>query len=109
MARLIGIPHFRTEASWVEEKDDNSSFRKARKQDDDGQSLRLAQITAVTRMQRQFSGHILRRTANSMNWKGEALVMLPPLKHIVGILTLTPREHGIIQDRAESARARCVV
>jgi hypothetical protein len=109
MARLIGIPHFRTEESWSEEREDNASFRKAKKQDDDGHSLRLAQIAAVTRMQRQFSGHILRRTANSTNWKGEPLIRLPPLKHIVGILTLTQRESDMMQERAESARARCVL
>jgi hypothetical protein len=109
MARLIGVPHFLTESSWVEEKEDNASFRKARKQDDDGQALRLAQISAVTRMQQQFSGHILRRTANSLNWKGKPLIKLPPLKHIVGVLALTEKENNVIQERAEGARARCVV
>jgi hypothetical protein len=109
MARLIGVRHFLTEASWIEEKDDNSNYRKAKKLDDGGQSLRLAQIEAVTRMQKQFSGHILRRTANSANWKGDPLIKLPPLKHIIGVLNLTERESNIIQERAEGARARCVV
>ena len=106
MARLLGVPHFLTEASWDEEKGDNALFRKARKADDDGKSLRLAQIDAVSRMRRQISGHILRRTAKSNNWKGEPLIDLPPLKHIIGILKLTTRENNIIQERAEDARAR---
>jgi hypothetical protein len=106
MARLLGVPHFLTDTSWSEEKDDVASFRKAKKLDDDGQSLRLAQIEAVVRLQRQFAGHILRRTATSVNWKGEPLVKLPPLKHIIGVLKLTDRESKIIQERAEGARAR---
>ena len=106
MARLIGVRHFLTEASWNEEKDDNTSFRRARKADDDGESLRLAQVQAVLRMQKQLSGHILRRTAHSSDWKGELLIKLPPLKHIVGLLKLTTRENSIIQERAEDARAR---
>ena len=108
MARMIGVPHFRTDASWQEEKDDNTAFRRAKKLDDDGQSLRLAQLSTVLRMQGQFSGHILRRTATSINWKGDPLIKLPPLKHIPGILILTERERNIIQECAESARARYV-
>ena len=108
MARLVGVPHFLTEASCDEEKDDNSAFRRAKRNDDDGQSLRITQVAAVKRMQKQFLGHILRRTVNSKDWKEEPLVKLPPYKEIIGVLTLTERETIIIQERAEAARARCV-
>lgn len=108
MARLIGVPYFVSEASLDEEKADNATYRKAKKMDDDGQSLRQAEIAAVIRMQRQFVGHILRRTSDSKNWLGKPLIELPPATHIIGILTLTEREEGIMQERAEAARARLV-
>jgi hypothetical protein len=76
--------------------------------DDDGQALKKAEITAVRRMQAQFSGRILRRTTDSVNWKGKPLLDLPPHKVIIGILKLTGRELEIIQKRAEDARGRHV-
>jgi hypothetical protein len=109
MARLVGVPHFLTEESWIEEKEDNTLCRKAKKLDDDGQSLKLAQIQTVLRMQQQFHGHIIWRTANSTNWRGEPLIKLPPLIHIVGILSLTERESNIIKEQAETARAGYVI
>jgi TATA-binding protein-associated factor len=92
-----------------EEKDDNAAFRRAKKLDDDGITLRQAQVDAVRRMQAQFAGHILRRTVDSQNWKGQTLLDLPPHKDILGILQLTEREKDIINARAEDARARLAV
>ncbi|KIL57929.1 hypothetical protein M378DRAFT_181480 [Amanita muscaria Koide BX008] len=79
LGRLLGIPHFRSETAVKEEKDDNAAFRHARKLDDDGLESRQAQVEAVRRMQAQFSGHILHRTVDSRNWKGQTLLdLLPP-------------------------------
>ena len=91
-----------------EQKEDMATFRKAKKLDDDGESLKAAEVAAVRRMQKQFSGHILRRTTDSVDWRGENLLQLPPHKEIVGVLELTERETEIIQKRAEDARNRQV-
>jgi hypothetical protein len=106
LARLIGVPHFLTDASVQEEKDDASTIRKAKKLDDDGMALRVAQIEAVRRMQTQFAGHIIRRTTDSKNWKGQTLLDLPPHEDIVGVLTLTDREKRILGERAQAAKER---
>jgi hypothetical protein len=55
-------------------------------------------------MQGHFAGHILRRTTDSVDWKGNSLLQLPPHKVIIGVLQLTGREVEIIQKRAEDAR-----
>jgi len=109
MGRLLGVPTFLTQSSWNEEKEDASAIRKAKKADDDGQSLRMVQIPAVRRMQKQFTGHILRRTTDSRNWRDQTLLNLPPHKTIMGVLRLTSRETNIISERAEEAKARFVI
>jgi TATA-binding protein-associated factor len=108
IGRLIGVPHFLTDDSTRELSEDNASIRKAKKVDDNGQALKKAEITAVRRMQVQFSGRILRRTTDSVDWRGKPLLDLPPHKAIIGVLELTGRELEIIQKRAEDARGRQV-
>lgn len=105
MGRLLGIPHFLSEDSYQEEKDDLANMRKARKLDDDGFSMRKIQVEAARRMQRQFRGFILRRTTDSRNWLGKTLLDLPPHKDIIGVITLTERERRIMNARAEDAKA----
>jgi hypothetical protein len=109
LGRVLGVTHFLTEDSFVEEKEDLAAVRKARKMNDDGISIRQTQIETVIRMQSQFTGHILRRTAASLDWQGNPLLTLPPHKDIIGILSLTQREIDIIDERAEIAKARSVV
>lgn len=109
MGRLIGIPHFLSEASVEEEKEDAAAIRRAKKMDDEGESLKIVQIEAVRRMQKHFLGSILRRTADSRNWLGSGILDVPPHKTILGILTLTDREMSIINERAEAAKARYVM
>jgi TATA-binding protein-associated factor len=106
MARLVGVPHFFTEQSYLEEKEDAAAIRRAKKLDDDGQSVRSLQVLSVRRMQKQFLGSILRRTTDSKNWNGQTLLDLPPHEDIMGVLTLTERETQIINERAEAAKAR---
>jgi TATA-binding protein-associated factor len=108
MGRLIGIPHFLSEASVEEEKDDAAATRRAKKMDDEGQSLKIVEIEAVRRMQKHFLGSILRRTVDSRNWLGSGILDVPPHKTILGVLTLTDREMSIINERAEAAKARYV-
>lgn len=105
MGRLLGVPYFLTEQSIEDEKEDNSTFRRVKKYDDDGQALRKAQLTAVRRMQTQFLEHILRRTTASISWEGKPLISLPDPVEIIGVVTLTERETKIMQERAEEARA----
>jgi hypothetical protein len=106
MARLAGVPHFKTETAFNEEKEDLANIRRAKKLDDDGLSLRIAQIEIVQRLQKQFTGSILRRTTDSLNWEGKTLLEIPPHKDIIGVLKLTERESNIIQERARAAKAR---
>jgi len=81
-------------------------MRQAKKLDDDGVALRTTQIRTVRRMQKQFSGHIIRRTTDSRNWEGKTLLDLPCHYDIRGMLTLTQREMDIITDRAQAAKER---
>lgn len=105
MGRLLGVPYFLTEESINDEKEDNSTFRRVKKFDDDGQELRKAQLTAVRRMQTQFLGHILRRTTTSVSWENKPLILLPDPIEITGVIQLTHRETKIMDERAEEARA----
>jgi|SRR5215475_14592483 len=102
----MGVPHFLTEASVAEEREDAATIRKASKLDDDGVAVRVAQIEAVRRMQGQFAGHIIRRTTDSKNWMGKTLLNLPPHEDLLGVLNLTEREKKIIADRAQAAKER---
>jgi hypothetical protein len=106
MARLVGVPHFFTELAITEEKDDAAAIRRAKTMEDDGQSLRVAQIEAVRRMQKQFKRSVLRRTTDSRNWEGQTLLDLHPHQDIIGVLELTKREKDIIAERAEAAKER---
>ena len=106
MGRLLGVAHFLTEESIVEDREDAAVARRAKKLDDDGITLRIAQLEAVRRMQKDFAGSILRRTPSSVDWQGNVLLTLPPHTNIIGIVTLTPREMAIINERAETAKAR---
>lgn len=106
MGRLLGIPHFLSDESAEEIRSDGAELRKAKKMDDDGLSVQKAQIIAVRRIQKQFIGHVIRRTANSLNWEKKSLLTIPPYKDIIGVLALTDRETGILTQRAEDAKAK---
>lgn len=105
MGRLVGIPHFFTEDAFSQEKDDAASVRRAKKLDDDGETLLSEQVQAVRRLQTHLKGNFLRRTTDSRDNKGQRLLPLPPYKEILGIISLTEREMSIIQKRAEAAKA----
>jgi TATA-binding protein-associated factor len=106
MGRLVGVPHFFTEAAFMEERDDGTAMRRAKKMDDDGHSLKVTQVEAVRRMHMHFAGFLLRRTTDSLNWKGLTLLDLPRHEDIVGVLELTQRERDIIDQRAQAAKER---
>lgn len=105
MGRMVGVPHFFSELCFVEEKTDAASIRRAKKFDDDGETVLSEQLKAVKRLQTQLAGHFLRRNTDSLDWEGKPLLELPPCAEITGILTLTERETKIIQARAEAAKA----
>ncbi|KAF5370979.1 hypothetical protein D9615_010044 [Tricholomella constricta] len=68
MGRLVGIPHFFTEESHIEEKADAAAVRKAKKLDDDGEALLVEQLQSVKRLQAHLVGHFLRRTTASLDF-----------------------------------------
>lgn len=105
MARLIGVPHFFTETSFIEEKDDAAALRRAKKLDDDGEAQLATQLQSIRRLQRYLVGYFLRRTPTSLDYRGQVLLPLPPYVEILGVLNLTARESQIIEDRAEAAKA----
>ncbi|KAF9447919.1 hypothetical protein P691DRAFT_670489 [Macrolepiota fuliginosa MF-IS2] len=108
LARLVGLPHFFDEASFIEEKDDMASLRRAKKFDDDGEASLSIQQKIAKRLQVHCKGHFLRRTPQSRDCNGRALVPLPPYRTILGALNLTERETAIIRGRAEAAKAAVV-
>lgn len=105
MGRLVGVPHFFTETSFIEEKDDAAALRRAKKLDDDGEALLMTQLKSIKCLQGHLIGCFLRRTTTSLDYLGNVLLPLPPYVEILGILNLTPRESQIIEDRAEAAKA----
>lgn len=104
----MGIPHFFTEESFIEEKSDVAKFRRAKKLDDDGETLLTEQLQVVRRLQGYCQGNFLRRTATSRDWEGKVLLPLPPYIEIIGVLNLTERERTIIEERSEAAKAAYV-
>jgi len=105
MGRLVGVPYFFTEDSISQEREDTASVRRAKKLDDDGETLLAEQVQAVKRLQTHLKGNFLRRTTESLDNQGRPLLPLPPYKEILGTVTLTERETGIVQERAEAAKA----
>ncbi|KAF8522952.1 hypothetical protein BU17DRAFT_44313 [Hysterangium stoloniferum] len=105
LGQLIGLKGFMTEEFHNQEKDDNATIRQAKKYDDNGKSVRKAQIKTVRKMHRMFAGHILRCVPDSKDWEGKKLLDIPPHKDIIGILMLTEHENEILKDHAEMAGA----
>lgn len=117
MGRLTGIHHFLSEEAYEEEKEDLRSLRRARSElpkdynpleENDQDPIKLCQVIIAQRMQRQFEGHILRRTTESKNWMGEALVPLPPCDTVYANLDLTPRELRVITLNGQALKERYV-
>lgn len=106
MGRLVGVPHFFTEDALSQEKEDTASVRRAKKLDDDGETLLAEQVQAVRRLQSHLKGNFLRRTTESLDNHNQPLLPLPPHQDILGMVTLTDRETKIIQERAAAAKAK---
>ena len=116
MGRLTGISHFLTEYAWQEEKEDMRALRRARKEspddhdpleDNDEHPVKQCQLKIAERMKKQSAGHLLRRTVDSKDWKGNPLVTLPPCKIIHVTLDLTPRELEIITSNGQALKEKC--
>lgn len=113
MGRLTGIAHFFTQEAWNEEKEDARELRLARKElsdnydpfeDDDSERdiVKLKQVEIAHRMYEKSEGHVIRRTRDSLDWKGRHLIPLPPLRTEYAYLDLTERELRIITDHGNS-------
>ncbi|KAF5366181.1 hypothetical protein D9758_005658 [Tetrapyrgos nigripes] len=108
LGRLVGIPHFFSDAALEEMKTDASDVRKAKKFDDDGAILHRVLVKAVRQIQRDYGKCLLRRTTDSKNHLGQTLLDLPPHKDIMGNVELTDREKKIINRLAEEAKANVI-
>ncbi|KAG7093167.1 hypothetical protein E1B28_006856 [Marasmius oreades] len=113
LARLVGVPHFFTEDSLDQGRQDASDLSRAKKQDSKATeeevlsgllALPKVQVEVVRRMQTQVKPNILRRTTDTRNWAGNSLLNLPPHRDIIGVLNLTARELKIIEERAEASK-----
>ena len=120
MGRLTGIPHFFTHEAWNEEKEDTRELRQARKElpenydplhDDDSERdlVKLKQVEIARRMHAKSEGHVIRRTRESLDYKGVPLIPLPPLTTEYVYLNLTERELAIITEHGSSLREKYVV
>ncbi|KAJ3564613.1 hypothetical protein NP233_g8186 [Leucocoprinus birnbaumii] len=105
MGRLVGVRHFFSEVSHLEEKEDAKVMRKLKKLDDSGEALSRERLKIVTRHQNHCRGHLLRRSATSTNNDKAPLLDLPPYREIIGLVELTEREKVIIEERSEAAKA----
>ncbi|TEB32035.1 hypothetical protein FA13DRAFT_1628369, partial [Coprinellus micaceus] len=75
MGRLANIPHFSSQEFADEIADDIAVIRRARV--DDPESVRSLQVQASRRMQSQFSGAMICRSAKSKDFFGKPLLSLP--------------------------------
>lgn len=106
MGRLVGIRHFLTQAALNEERADITELRRAKASlgedydpleilEDSEDPIGEAQTAIARRLQEQFEGRVLRRTIDSLNWKGRPLLNLPKLHDHTVLLTLQPFEREI--------------
>lgn len=116
MGRLVGLPFFLSEKAYAEEKADTAEIRREKggATDDifdleEDESAMECQIAIAQRMQHQFEGRILRRTTESVNWRGEKLIPLPPFKEIMIVVKPTQRESEIMQELADRVKERLVL
>lgn len=120
MGRLTGIQHFFTQDAWNEEKEDARQLRLARRElpdsydplkDDDSERdvVKLKQVEIARRLHETSKGHVIRRTRDSLDWKGTHLIPLPPLRTEYVYLDLTERELRIITDHGSSLQEKYAV
>lgn len=111
MGRLVGIPHFFTEQARAEEKADAAIIRRAKGDEDIDGAVELdpTVVAIMQRLQHQFERRIIRRTKDSLDWKGEKLIPLPPYEEHLVVLKLTPREMEIISELADKVKERYVL
>lgn len=96
---MVGIGFFRTLEHYEEVTDDSAQIRKC-KQDgsDENGSIREILSQASLRLQGQFGGCFIRRTADSKDNNGNSLLTLPPCSVVDIILKLTERELEFVED-----------
>lgn len=111
MGRLIGLQSFMLEEAHEEEKDDFSLIRRARTalsdmpdESPDDDPVKDVQVAIALRQREDFTGHLLRRTAESLDYNGEVLIDLPPCIHVTILLKLAEREMRITRMQADKVK-----
>ena len=117
MGRLTGIEHFFSRAAYEEEKQDTRDLRPARKElpegseeiNEDRNAVKLKQVEIARRMFNYSKGHLIFRTKASLNWKGDPLITLPPLRTEYVYLDLTERELKVIAANGKLLQEKLVI
>ena len=113
MGRLVGIEFFYSQQAWDEEKVDMKELRRARAasgedppdvEENIDDPIRETQAAIALRIQGKFEQRLLRRSAESKNWLGENLIVLPKLHEHTVLLRLQPFEQKIHSKLAERLR-----
>ena len=115
MGRLVGIPHFFTTKAIDEERDDQAELRRSKAlwdedhdpldvEQNEDDPVRFTKLAIARRMQGQFEQRILRRTVDSKNSEGEALISLPKCHEHIVVLQLQEFELEIHQKLAAKLR-----
>jgi len=110
------LSYFLSEAAWVQEKEDVTNLRRAKRELSEGLNpeldppvdlddakdvindpLRNCQVMIATRMNHQFDDRVIRRSLDSLDWKGRQLLNLPECRIVHGRLDGTARETQILR------------
>ncbi|KAG6848956.1 hypothetical protein H0H93_012463 [Arthromyces matolae] len=109
MLRLGGVGYFVTEDSHQDEKSDASELRRAKKLDDDGEAVLECQLSVIERLRDYAYGNFIRRSTQSLDYKGRNLILLPGVVTIIGLLKLMEREEAGLMSKYEAVSASVVV
>ncbi|KAF8057085.1 P-loop containing nucleoside triphosphate hydrolase protein, partial [Lyophyllum atratum] len=106
MGRLIGLPHFHSDAALKEERADVSTLRRAKgnNSEDMDEAIKTCQLEIAQRLQAQFEGRILRRTIDSLDWQRKPLISIPPYEEFLVVVQLTDEEMEIITELADGIK-----
>jgi len=113
MGRLVGLPHFFTQAALDEEKNDSNDLRRAKvecaQEAGTKDSLKHLQVVIALRMQTQFRGRIIRRHKESKDYEGKIIQPLPGCISKTLLLKLTDHEMEIVTELADEVKEKSVI
>ncbi|KAL0057974.1 hypothetical protein AAF712_015368 [Marasmius tenuissimus] len=108
LGRLMGLPYFMSKEGLQEANSDASTLFKSRpsSQDTDRDDFMRLQVTITRKYQAHMIGNMLRRTAKTLDYRGQQLLPdLPPKMKIPLIVTQTEREQEATAAVARNAKA----